>query len=95
MGHTMGARQYWVDWYPVENRLLNGATTDKPLFVDVGAGRGHDILAFKAKYPHEGRLVWEDLPGLSKVIAGLNTDIEIVEYDFFTEQPIKGDVYSP
>jgi len=93
MGHTMGARQYWVDWYPVESRILNGATTDKPLFVDIGAGRGHDIVAFKKKYPHEGGLIWEDLPGLTKEIANLDTDIEIVEYDFFTKQPIKGNLF--
>lgn len=22
---TMGVRKYWVDWYPVESRILNGA----------------------------------------------------------------------
>lgn len=85
MGHTMGARQYWVDWYPVKSQILNRAMTDKPWFVDIGAGINLNILAFKRKYPHEGRIIWEDLPGLTKEFSDLDTGIEIVEYDFFTE----------
>ncbi|KAK2879395.1 hypothetical protein FQN49_000913 [Arthroderma sp. PD_2] len=90
MGNTMGARKYWVDWYPVQKQILDGATADKALIVDVGAGKGHDLLAFKTKFPNTGRLVLQDLPAVTEALTDLDTTIEKVPYDFFTEQPITG-----
>ncbi|EFQ97743.1 sterigmatocystin 8-O-methyltransferase [Nannizzia gypsea CBS 118893] len=90
MGSTMGARTYWIDWYPVKSRLLDGASPDKALLVDVGAGKGHDLLAYKEKFPNTGRLVLEDLPAVTNAIEGLDSAIEKISYDFFTEQPIIG-----
>ncbi|KAI8632505.1 sterigmatocystin 8-O-methyltransferase [Xylariaceae sp. FL1651] len=91
MGNTMGARDYWTDWYPVKERLLDGATGESALLVDVGGGKGHDLLAFNEKYPHQGRLVLEDLGAVTKSIeGGVDAAIEVVSYDFFTEQPIQG-----
>ncbi|KAI1277558.1 putative O-methyltransferase [Xylaria sp. FL0933] len=89
MGNTMGARHYWVDWFPVENRLLRDATEETPLLVDVGGGKGHDLLAFHQKFPRQ-KLVLEDLASVTNTVQGLNPAIDIVEYDFFTEQPVKG-----
>ena len=44
----MDRGQEWSDSYPVEERLrVDG---DKPLFVDVGDGLGHDLIALKAKF---------------------------------------------
>ncbi|KAI1126591.1 putative O-methyltransferase [Nemania abortiva] len=90
MGNTMGARHYWVDWFPVQDRLLDGATDESALLVDVGGGKGHDILAFHAKYPHQGRLLLQDLRSVTRDTKGLNPAIEVMEYDFFTEQPVEG-----
>ncbi|CAJ2504618.1 Uu.00g120120.m01.CDS01 [Anthostomella pinea] len=93
MGNTMGAREYWVDWFPVKERLLEGVTIDKEsaLLVDVGAGRGHDLLAFQARYPkQEGRLVLQDLAPIVDNLQDIDTSIECMTYDFFTEQPVKG-----
>ncbi|PYH81881.1 putative O-methyltransferase [Aspergillus uvarum CBS 121591] len=96
MGNTMGARKYWVDWYPVQERILDGfAAETAALLVDVGAGKGHDLLAFRAKFPDAGgRLVLEDLPavidGLKEVEGEGDPAIETVPYDFFTEQPVVG-----
>ncbi|PLB51574.1 o-methyltransferase [Aspergillus steynii IBT 23096] len=92
MGNTMGARKYWVDWYPVQTRILDGADPSGALIVDVGAGKGHDLVAFDEKFPGAGRLVLEDL---AAVVEGLGVEdldekIERVAYDFFTEQPVKG-----
>lgn len=50
MGNSMGARNHWVNWFPVPERLLEGATQDPALLVDVGAGKGHDLIAFHNKY---------------------------------------------
>ncbi|EED12775.1 O-methyltransferase, putative [Talaromyces stipitatus ATCC 10500] len=91
MGNTMGARSYWVDWYPVQTQILDNADPEKPLIVDVGAGKGHDLLAFHARFPdHAGKLVLQDLPPVIEVLDALNPVIEKVAYDFFTEQPVKG-----
>lgn len=90
MGNTMGARTYWVDWYPIQSRLLDGASPDTALLVDVGAGKGHDLLAYKEKFPNTGRLVLEDLAAVTDALEALDPAIEKVSYDFFTEQPIAG-----
>ncbi|KAI0184955.1 sterigmatocystin 8-O-methyltransferase [Xylaria flabelliformis] len=89
MGNTMGARSYWIDWYPVHERLINGSVQELPLLVDVGGGKGHDLLAFHEKYPAQGRLVLQDLATVIDGIQNINP-IETVGYDFFTEQPIRG-----
>lgn len=90
MGNTMGARKYWVDWYPVQSQILDGAATDKPLIVDVGAGKGHDLLSYKNRFPNTGRLVLQDLPEVVETLGDLDEAVEKVTYDFFTEQPITG-----
>lgn len=90
MGNTMGARQYWVDWFPVEDNLLENATNSNALIVDVGGGKGHDLQAFHQKYPHKGRLVLQDLPQVIDNIKDLDPAIECQTYDFFTEQPVRG-----
>ncbi|OJD27342.1 hypothetical protein ACJ73_01256 [Blastomyces percursus] len=90
MGNTMGARKYWVDWYPVQSQILDGAAADRALIVDVGAGKGHDLLAFKNKFPDIGRLVLQDLPQVIEALGDLDEAIEKVTYDFFTQQPVTG-----
>ncbi|RDW67178.1 uncharacterized protein DSM5745_09044 [Aspergillus mulundensis] len=94
MGNTMGARGYWVDWYPVQNRILDGAKQDNALIVDVGGGKGHDLVAFNEKFPGAGRLVLQDLAAVTDALElddlGSKGAIEKVAYDFFTEQPVKG-----
>ncbi|PQE28128.1 Sterigmatocystin 8-O-methyltransferase protein [Rutstroemia sp. NJR-2017a BBW] len=56
MGNTMGARDYWVQWYPVSEQILDGVTKEHPLIVDVGGGKGHDLQAFHEKFPGQGRI---------------------------------------
>ncbi|KAJ4152839.1 hypothetical protein LMH87_009359 [Akanthomyces muscarius] len=91
MGNTMGARDYWVDWYPVEQQLLDGAHDRTPFLVDVGAGKGHDLVAFHEKYPNKGRLVLQDLATVTdSVKETLDPAIDVMTYNFFTEQPVHG-----
>ncbi|KAG6358711.1 hypothetical protein INS49_012229 [Diaporthe citri] len=91
MGNTMGARKYWTDWYPVKERLLDGSNETSPFLVDVGGGKGHDVLEFQAKYPQKGRrLVLQDLSPVTSDLADLGPGIERMTYDFFTEQPVQG-----
>ncbi|KAI1417113.1 putative O-methyltransferase [Hypoxylon sp. FL1857] len=93
MGNTMGAREYWVDWFPVEGQIITGAnvTKESPLLVDVGGGKGHDLLAFHQKHPRqEGRLILQDLAPVIDNIEGIDSAVELMTYDFFAEQPVKG-----
>ncbi|QKX57654.1 uncharacterized protein TRUGW13939_04772 [Talaromyces rugulosus] len=90
MGNTMGARTYWVDWYPVKTRILDRVEPEKPLIVDVGGGKGHDLLAYNGKFPGTGRLVLQDLQVVMESLGDLDQVITKVTYDFFKEQPIKG-----
>lgn len=90
MGNTMGARKYWVDWFPVQETLLQDARDDTALIVDGGGGKGHDLQAFHNKYPQRGRLVLQDLPQVIDNIKDLDLAIERAIYDFYTDQPIRG-----
>ncbi|EFR05195.1 O-methyltransferase [Nannizzia gypsea CBS 118893] len=89
-GQHNGCPEYWVDWYPVQSRIIDGASSDKALLVDVGAGRGHDLLAFKEKFPNTGKLVLEDLSAVTETLNDLDPAIEKVPYDFYTDQPVIG-----
>ncbi|KAF7901467.1 hypothetical protein EAF00_003688 [Botryotinia globosa] len=96
MGNTMGARRYWLDWWPVEERVFEGVEgADNTLLVDVGGGKGHDIMAFKEKFGRRekrvGRLVLQDQPHVLEEIGEgeLGEGIEKCGYDFFTEQTVK------
>lgn len=82
---------HWTDWFPVEERLLEGALADQPLLVDVGGGRGHDLVVFKERFPVvPQQLVLEDLPSVIKDTEYLDDGIRRVGHDFFKPQPIEG-----
>lgn len=86
MGNTMGAKTYWVDWYPVTSRLLDGYDTSTALLVDIRAGKGHDLQAFASKYPDlKAELILQDLPdALTTVPKDLDPRIQLQAQDFFT-----------
>ncbi|KAL9002867.1 MAG: hypothetical protein Q9188_004233 [Gyalolechia gomerana] len=65
---------------------------DAVLLVDIGGGSGHVLLDFVKDPAHRiGRRVLQDLPAaLGDVDALKEHNIEAMEYDFFTPQPIKG-----
>lgn len=93
-------RPHWADWFPVQDRVLADADSnpDRALIVDIGGGRGHDLLGFKKRFPNApGKLVLEDLPVVidevrrAQDLDGAN--IVPVKYNFFTEQqPVKGEI---
>ncbi|XXH06109.1 hypothetical protein Hte_012554 [Hypoxylon texense] len=87
MGNTIGARSYWVDWFPVKEQLLDGANKESALLVDVGAGKGHDLIAFRDKFPDEGTLVLQGLAAVTTSVRDIPPSIEVMTHGFFTEQP--------
>ena len=84
----------WLDWFPVEEEIIGGfhdKTDGKTLLVEVGGGHGQNIKIFQEKFQHiPGRLVLQDLPRTLAGIDDLGKGIELMEYDFFTPQPIQG-----
>ncbi|KAJ6051332.1 uncharacterized protein N7446_005964 [Penicillium canescens] len=87
-------RPSWMDvgFYDVES-LFSNVCQDDVLLVDVGGSMGHDLSEFRRKWSGApGRLVLQDLPDVvaQARTMQLNPSIEVMEHDFFTEQPIKG-----
>ncbi|KAL2855717.1 S-adenosyl-L-methionine-dependent methyltransferase [Aspergillus pseudodeflectus] len=87
-----GSRPGWVEWFPVEEQFIKGYKGgDEDVFlVDVAGGRGHDIKAFRDRFPDaRGRFILEDLTHvIEQALPGL--EAEKLEFDLFKEQPIKG-----
>ncbi|KAG8533879.1 uncharacterized protein KY384_001620 [Bacidia gigantensis] len=90
-GGVRATRGTWLEWFPVQKELLEGARDDPNavLMVDLGGGRGRDLAAFKAQFPDApGRFVLEDQQHTLD-----STDVQGIEklsHDFFTAQPVKG-----
>ena len=94
---------YWFDIWPAKRRIAQmleeSPDDERALVVDVGGNVGYDLQAFQKKSPEfegRGRLVLQDLPeNIGKARRLLEgTEIEALEYDFFTEQPVKGESWS-
>ncbi|OAK96355.1 S-adenosyl-L-methionine-dependent methyltransferase [Phaeosphaeriaceae sp. SRC1lsM3a] len=99
MGSTMGAREYWYDWYDVRGRLLTDLYTSKgsTLLVDIGCGKGHDLAAFDAVFGAIGEssgadLILQDLPQVLDSIEDgeLSSRIKKMPHNLFHDQPVKG-----
>lgn len=89
MGGVMAHQAGMLDIYPSE-RLLEGASADGPLLVDVGGNVGHDIEKLLARLPTvAARLVLQDRPDVVRV-AKCPSSVQVMAHDFFTPQPIHG-----
>ena len=90
-----GEEPAWLSWFPVTERILEGARPGGVVLVDVGGGRGHDVGAFRRRmgpvFPEGGRVVLEDLPAVLEDAGKLEGGVERVEYDFFTPQVVLGE----
>ncbi|PLB51497.1 O-methyltransferase [Aspergillus steynii IBT 23096] len=88
-----GSRPSWLEWFPVQERIIDGFQGDEKdvLFVDVAGGRGHDLVALKEKFPQApGRLVLEDLPHVLEESTIEDPMIERQPFDLFKPQPVQG-----
>ena len=84
----------WYKKFPFVSVLGLNAKRDPEaiLFVDVGGNKGHEAVGLHAAYPDlPGRLILQDLSDMiDRVGKDPPKDIELMSYDFFTLQPIKG-----
>ncbi|KAK7911879.1 O-methyltransferase [Apiospora marii] len=86
-----GSRPSWVEWFPVDEKLVKGSSTETPLLVDITGGRGHDTTEFHKKYPQNtGRLFLQDQQPVLDTASKLSACIGKVPIDFFEESPIHG-----
>ncbi|KAJ0424828.1 S-adenosyl-L-methionine-dependent methyltransferase [Aspergillus carlsbadensis] len=84
----------WFEMFPVAEKLkLNASeSSERALLVDIGGGVGHDIKAFRNRFPElAGKLVLQDLPQVIDAIKEpLPGGITAVGHDMFKPQPTKG-----
>ncbi|KAK5740539.1 hypothetical protein LTR17_004576 [Elasticomyces elasticus] len=88
-------RPKWFDqgYYPVQNRLIEGADSGEPFLVDVGGGSGHDLIQLKEAFGGQikGDLVLQDRPEIVAIAEKeVHAEIKKMSHDFLTEQPVKG-----
>lgn len=87
------SRPIWFDWFPVQEKLLQKTEDDNagPLLVDIGGGKGQDLVAFRTRFPANKRsLILQDLPSVITSNDKLE-GLEQMSYNFFTPQPIHGE----
>lgn len=89
-----GQVQLWHERYPPAAKLKDEKLRDDSdalLMVDVGGGVGGQVGAFRQQYADlPGRCVLQDLPDTIKNNASPPANVELMAYDFFTPQPLKG-----
>lgn len=93
MTANQDSRPSWIDWFPVEDRLLKDAKADDNavLMVDIAGGRGHYLAAFKERFPYaKGRMILQEVPDVIHDAQNLDPSIERMGHDMFEPQPIKG-----
>ncbi|KAK5724658.1 hypothetical protein LTR15_004705 [Elasticomyces elasticus] len=88
-------RPKWFDqgYYPVRDRLIEGADSGEPFLVDVGGGSGHDLVQLKEAFGDriKGDLVLQDRPEIVAIAEKeVHAEIKKMGHDFLTEQPVQG-----
>lgn len=80
----------WPEVYPTHT-LVENSKPDRPLVVDVGGNKGHDLVKFHKRHPDtpKASLVLQDLPDVLQQLTVPET-ITAQPHDFFTPQPVKG-----
>ncbi|ROV87606.1 hypothetical protein VSDG_09603 [Cytospora chrysosperma] len=80
----------WLAKYPVAEEAA-GWPVEKPLYVNVGGGVGHQCAQFKERFPDlslPGRLILQDMPhSIEKALPTLG--VQNMAYNFFEPQPVK------
>jgi len=101
MATWMLDRPHWSDddlgFYPVKQRLIEGATGDdnSVFLVDIGGSKGHDLTKFLARHSFNtfpGHLILQDRAEVIDSIPenSLEHGIHATAHDFFTPQPVQG-----
>ncbi|KAI1324375.1 S-adenosyl-L-methionine-dependent methyltransferase [Xylariaceae sp. FL0255] len=91
MGEAQRHQEPIFNVFPLDKFIPEANDGSTPLFVDVGGANGHVCQQIRAKYPDwNGRVINQDLQAIRVGLDSPSHAIEHQDYDFFTEQPIKG-----
>ncbi|KAI0543632.1 S-adenosyl-L-methionine-dependent methyltransferase [Xylaria curta] len=79
----------WLSVYPVREKI-KGSNPDRPVYVNIGGGIGHQCVQFKNAFPDiPGRVILQDLPHtISQALS--HPEVENMACDFYQPQPITG-----
>lgn len=90
------SNMWTVGIFPFETELGKIVTEDDTvLLVDIGGGKGQATRQIKQMCPNiKGRMILQDRPQVTSTITEEMPGIEVMAYDFFTPQPIKGTLTS-
>ena len=92
MSGRRAGKASWLDYYPVEERLLEGTSPEDVIFmVDIGGGQGHDLKSLSDRYGDTclpGRLILQDL--VANTRDDSTTIFEFMVHNFFEPQPVRG-----
>ena len=97
MTGNQSSRPSWIDWYPIEERLLRGIKVDDNavVMIDIAGGQGHYLAAFRDRFPYvKGRFILQEVPDVIDDIPNLDSSIESMKYDMFEPQPVKGNIFT-
>ena len=90
IGACREGQKNFLDVFPFETKVAPNTRPDRPIFVDIGGGIGHQCLAFKSRYPDSpGRVILQDLPAVIAQAIPIQ-GVEAMAHDFMVEQPVKG-----
>ena len=82
----------WLDYYPIEERLVTGTKRENEIFlIDIGGGQGHDLKSLENKFGDQGlpgRLILQDL--VADMREQGTAAFEHMTHNFFEPQPIRG-----
>ncbi|KAF7950184.1 hypothetical protein EAE96_007475 [Botrytis aclada] len=77
----------WLSAFPSRQEL--GDFQNKPVFVDIGGGFGHQCILVKETFPElSGKLVLQDLPQTLEHVPEID-GVETIVHNFFEPQVIK------
>jgi hypothetical protein len=80
----------WLTVYPVREETAGLSDPDRPLYVNIGGGIGHQCAQFRERHPTiPGRVILQDLPG-TVALALQTPGVENMAHDMFQPQPVRG-----
>lgn len=78
----------WLDAVAFDTEVVQGASPEDVVFVDVGGGNGSQCAALKKAFPElTGRLILQDRPAVLEKALEVE-GMELMAHDFLTEQPV-------
>jgi len=89
MSELHDSKKTWLDVFDFAG-YVKGSSAESLIFVDVGGGMGQQCALLKKIHPQvPGRIVLQDQPFVLPHAIPVE-GVEKEEYDFWSEQPLKG-----